>query len=182
MAIKFKVVTAPPFSLQEIVTPQVSFKMEVALHGIKERRAMLEKYKTLLFNKEVEIARVTQRIASKALADAMENTEEFTAQWQIAAQADSALQIALDVQDADLIAFYFAMVQRIYDVPVKDETGADALADTSEYTVLGLQDSQEALAVLLEELGDNPVVRDAIVKAVENVFTNVNKEDAAVKG
>ena len=90
------------------------------------------------------------------------------------------LLVPLKEQDAVLVAFYYSMINRIYDLPIQVPNGDSVLADTSDPTVLGLQDSQEALAVLLEELGDNPVVRDAITKAVDSVFTNINKDDAAV--
>ena len=181
MAIKFKIETKPAFALKEITTNVVSFKVEVAIWGINRRRELLEIYKGLLFNKEVEVTRVAKNIASDALAEASKDTDAFTTQWDVFQKADAEFQAALNVQDEALTAFYFNQVQRLYDLPIKDEASEDTFADTSVPSVLGLQDSQEALAVLLEQLGDNPVVRDAIVTAVEFVFTNVNKDDAAVK-
>ena len=180
MAVKFKVVKTPPFQTVEIKTSIVSFKMEIAVYGIAKRRELLEEYKSLLFNQKVETARVTDNQARDALAKASTNVEAFTAQWDITARAETNLQDALKEQDAQLVTFYYGMINRIYDLPIEVTEGTNALADTSDPTVLGLQDSQEALAVLLEELGDNPVVRDAITKAVDSVFTNINKDDAAV--
>ena len=180
MAVKFKVVKTPPFQTVEIKTSVVSFKMEIAVYGIAKRRELLEEYKALLFSQKVETARVVDNQARDALAKASTDVDAFTAQWGITAKSDSNLQDALKEQDAVLVAFYYSMINRIYDLPIQVPNGDSALADTSDPTVLGLQDSQEALAVLLEELGDNPVVRDAITKAVDSVFTNINKDDAAV--
>ena len=179
MAVKFKVVKTPPFQMAVIATSVVSFKMEIAVYGIAKRRELLEEYKVLLFSQKVETARVADNQARNALAKASTDVEAFTAQWDVTAKAEATLQDALKEQDAMLVTFYYSMINRIYDLPIEVDSG-NAFADTSDPAVLGLQDSQEALAVLLEELGDNPVVRDAITKAVDSVFTNINKDDAAV--